>query len=849
MTLDTGGALNADSLTITAAEGTVNVTDGILTTTGTTSGLKVDGTLNVGSIGLVKSDDTLTIDSGGTAALSGGIITTAKGLTDSGTLSGYGYVNGSADLKQKVIGGTSSSEPLEFFGAVTGSGELTGYTEISGNTASYTPGAAVNLGNTATGHLTISTGATASFTDLTIGKNDAYTVIVNGNSLLNTAVTATGAITVGSGADGTLTIENLASVSADSMTITASKGTVNVNGGTLTTTGFFTDLTDNGTLKVGTNGTVTSDNTLTIGSSGTATLTGGTITTDFGLTDNGTLSGYGTIAGPVLLNADATGGSSASYPLVFTGSVDGTGNVSGYSEFTGTYTPGVSGSAKVTMGSPTFAGTLSMDLGGTTAGTKADQIVVTGAATLGGTLKVNLINGFTPSKGDTFTLLTTSGSGSISGSFASKDLPSLSGPLVWTFSQSSNAYILKSSLFTLNAATTPGGRQTQTALKTAVLQYGRLKTLASALASLPSTSQQTSALQQVTNRTVAGTFSVALAAAQSGLSQVNQRLMPGRMGNQRMSSMGQSDSPDLFTGNPNGSYLDEPNYEQPAPNQDANWLTFLAGGYTHLQHGATTDQLGYAAHGYDVTVGIDRFVLDGKGRIGAAFSTADISTDYNNSVAHTLTDTYSAIIYGRYDLQPSLCLIGSGSYTYAKYRNTRTISFPGFNETAKGGPSGNVFAADARAIKTFKLGHGWEVLPQAGLQYVVEPISGYTESGAGDANLSYNGYTSQSLISSLGAEFATDWQAGTNDFRPWVSLGWDHQFLNNAQDVTTAFVGNPGTTFATVVDGPVRNALTVGAGLSDQLGPNIRLFARYAGRFGSQHSITHRGEVGVRLYF
>ncbi len=51
-----------------------------------------------------------------------------------------------------------------------------------------------------------------------------------------------------------------------------------------------------------------------------------------------------------------------------------------------------------------------------TPGTEFDQLVITGSATLDGMLNTTLVNGFTPSAGDTFEIMTF---GSLYGSFAS----------------------------------------------------------------------------------------------------------------------------------------------------------------------------------------------------------------------------------------------------------------------------------------------------------------------------------------------------------------------------------------------------------------------------------------------
>jgi hypothetical protein len=57
----------------------------------------------------------------------------------------------------------------------------------------------------------------------------------------------------------------------------------------------------------------------------------------------------------------------------------------------------------------TADGVLNIELGGTGPGADYDQLVVNGQATLGGTLNVVLLNGYVPSSGDQFRILTFSG--------------------------------------------------------------------------------------------------------------------------------------------------------------------------------------------------------------------------------------------------------------------------------------------------------------------------------------------------------------------------------------------------------------------------------------------------------
>jgi hypothetical protein len=124
------------------------------------------------------------------------------------------------------------------------------------------------------------------------------------------------------------------------------------------------------------------------------------------------------------------------------GTVRGNGNILGNVQNGGLILPGNSLGALHISGnySQTSAGKLLIELAGTTPGTQYDQLLITGGATLDGTLQVSLLNGFVPSAGDSFDLLTTTSS--IAGTFANEQLPLLAGGLIWNLSYGPNDVIL-----------------------------------------------------------------------------------------------------------------------------------------------------------------------------------------------------------------------------------------------------------------------------------------------------------------------------------------------------------------------------------------------------------------------
>jgi hypothetical protein len=137
------------------------------------------------------------------------------------------------------------------------------------------------------------------------------------------------------------------------------------------------------------------------------------------------VGGYTQIAGDTMVEAGATlqGFLLSSMPSVFIqgGTVRGSGSISGFVINGAIVHPGASpGILTIMDGYPTPytqspTGTLVIDIGGLTVGTQYSRLVVSGAAVLNGTLEVNMINGFLPSLGDAFSIMTFNSS---SGSFS-----------------------------------------------------------------------------------------------------------------------------------------------------------------------------------------------------------------------------------------------------------------------------------------------------------------------------------------------------------------------------------------------------------------------------------------------
>jgi Secretion system C-terminal sorting domain len=80
--------------------------------------------------------------------------------------------------------------------------------------------------------------------------------------------------------------------------------------------------------------------------------------------------------------------------------------------------------------------TFKVNIGGTTLGTNYDQLSSAGAITLAGTLNVALVNGYTPTNGTSFTIIDGT---SLSGTFSTTNLPTLSNGLSWSVNYNGSA--------------------------------------------------------------------------------------------------------------------------------------------------------------------------------------------------------------------------------------------------------------------------------------------------------------------------------------------------------------------------------------------------------------------------
>ena len=316
----------------------------------------------------VTSTGTITVSAGQTLTVSGGGTFTHQ---TGATLSGAGTV--------AVSGATSAT----FNGSVT----------LSGLTLTNVPAAAVTGSFTVGAHTVVNSTVNYGATPLTTAGSTF--------TLTNATVNGTGGLTNAGGQTLFMTSTTINMPVANQGLLIA-EGTSAITGALTTTAGAILRVEGNG-FCCNTQLTVASGFT----NNGAIELTSlnGAISATLAVT-------AGTLLNPAGSTITALAGTGGARTLA--AQVDNQGTLDLFPSAAGTLT---------INGSLTSSGIINMELGGTTAGSTYDVLNVTsGPATIsGGTLNVTLINGFTPSNGQNFTILTSSAPRS--GTFATANRP------------------------------------------------------------------------------------------------------------------------------------------------------------------------------------------------------------------------------------------------------------------------------------------------------------------------------------------------------------------------------------------------------------------------------------------
>lgn len=486
LSVQPSGALALHQATIAAAlvnAGTVlasgkTVLNGSLTTTagsllrvaalvpGDTNRLTVaTGFTNNGSIELTKLDasgawsSSLVVTSGTLVNAVGGSITALFGTVGGGTVAGDRSIHAALD-NRGVISAPDANADLYIYTPTDAVSENTGAITLSASgsdlwmfqsptgTGSFTnrgtitipTGRAVLLNS---GRYTHAAGAALGGDGL-INFFDA-TVALQGDVTLDNLTFGSGSVELGVGAN--LAVTSLALFSGatlsgpGTLTIGAGRG-LYMAGSTVTAAVVNSGLIEaRGASRL--DGPITTTATSHIALAVDPSATVNMLTIANGFVNQGTITIENdadwssdvfdqrlTVSAGTLVNASgatirARRGAGRAGPRTLNAQLDNQGTIEVFADTAGLFT---------IVGNVLTSGTISVAVGGLSAGTQHGQLAVTGTLSLGGTLNVGLFGGYVPVSGNSFTVLTSTGART--GTFATSNL---TAPLTLPVSYSANA--------------------------------------------------------------------------------------------------------------------------------------------------------------------------------------------------------------------------------------------------------------------------------------------------------------------------------------------------------------------------------------------------------------------------
>lgn len=246
--------------------------------------------------------------------------------------------------------------------------------------------------------------------------------------------------------------------------------------------------------------------------------------------------------------------------------------------------------------------------------------------------------------------------------------------------------------------------------------------------------------------------------------------------------------------------------------------------------------------GGGVAGGVDRQVTPSL-LLGFSLGLSSTDIDFRQFAGKGGIKAYEGALYGSYASGP-LRLDGVLGYARLDLESQRSISFGSIACRADADYGGDRFTGALEAAYAVEL--GWSTIePLAGLRYTYLRQDGFAETGAGSIGLTSGWQSESSLLGSLGARLTRQFDLGANRIAIEARGRWQHEFLDDAVALDTAFIGAVSASFAVQGARVARDSAILGIGLSTRAGRNVTLIADYDVRLNADDT-AHAVTAGLR---
>jgi outer membrane autotransporter protein len=618
--------------------------------------------------------------------------------------------------------------------------------------------------------------------DLGGNKGSTDTIGVKGPQ---STLTDSGTAVIGGGGSGGLAVIDGGKVNDGGTIIGENPG----SSGTVLVDGAGSQLNDSGTLSVGPAGSGILD-----------VADGGAITANGGATvgPHGTIDGNGTITTPTLINDGV---------VMPTGQNGSPGTLTE----TGNYQQGPSGALDIGIGGATPS--------------QADELKINGNAHLDGTLIIAPSNNFHPSPGNTYEILSTTGT--------------LSGDFTHIVDRANTTGLSEAVIVTPNGVVVtylpPGLGVFETAVSTPLpaTLTGNLNSVLLPLLD-PNVGQ------------LAAPFDIWFSLANTQCFNLEARfddIIAGSTG--FVSNIAPAPPP------PSGKELVEgkgvvagtgkevaPSPLVPAPG--LRWGVWATGYGDFVDISDQNQKRGYNYTTGGLTVGIDYRLTD-HFVVGIMGGYAHTWTNLKPSGSVDVDSGWGGLYVGYFD--HGFYLIGA-AFGGANSFDTNRASLGGF---ARGSSDSQEWSAFFSGGYDFHFGH-LTVGPTWAVQYSYENTNGFTENGS-IVPVKVNSDSEESWRTDVGFRVWYNFQCKQIAVRPFVRATWEHEYKESALPITASladFSGLPTTVFGPSLG---HDSAVVNAGVSVQWTPRFSTYVSYDGQLGRDRYDSNGVSGGFTILF
>ncbi len=261
--------------------------------------------------------------------------------------------------------------------------------------------------------------------------------------------------------------------------------------------------------------------------------------------------------------------------------------------------------------------------------------------------------------------------------------------------------------------------------------------------------------------------------------------------------------------------------------------------------GDRDDDGGVAGYDYDTygsLIGAEQFIREDV-LLGGSIGYGRTNVDSDDSLSSLDVDSLSLSLYGTwFDSNRYLSL--TAGYGHHSYDSIRELEFADLR--ADGDFSGDTFTFAPEVGTLFRY-KSLSIEPYAGLTYLHFHQEGYTEDGAGDANLSVSADNEDAVSTELGTRFRKMWTLDNGGYlMPQLQLAWRHDFADEV--VTVAQLAGATTSFRTTAIDTVSDVFDIGVGVDWQIDKNKTFCTQYDAELGSGFE-AHTLQACIKILF